>query len=219
VIVALAVIVTAVVVGVVSLFASPASASSLSHARNGVGVIQLTGGQRIGPHEQKLPGQPRERAPGYDRTVVGSGVAPETEAGFTGARGPASGRDFDPEAAGGPVQSLSTEGVEITDEGVQSVAQHLQRFVPERGQLEAAEQGMLDRLNSIASGELEPTQQDLNFYTHELDESGRYAALGYGGDSYLGGPEMYDVWNNVHSAALEDYGVSGEDLFIPELLP
>jgi hypothetical protein len=77
VIVALAVIVTAVVVGVVSLFASPASASSLSHARNGVGVIQLTGGQRIGPHEQKLPGQPRERAPGYDRTVVGSGVAPE----------------------------------------------------------------------------------------------------------------------------------------------
>jgi hypothetical protein len=26
---------------------------------------------------------------------------------------------------------------------------------------------------------------------------------------------MYDVWNNVHTAALEDYRISGADLFYP----
>jgi hypothetical protein len=36
---------------------------------------------------------------------------------------------------------------------------------------------MLDRLTSIAAGDMEPTSYDLNFYTHELDEAGRYAAL------------------------------------------
>jgi len=35
----------------------------------------------------------------------------------------------------------------------------------------------------------------------------------------LGSLEMYDVWNNVHTAALEDYGISGADLFYRGMVP
>lgn len=138
----------------------------------------------------------------------------------TGARGPASGREFDPEAAGGPIRQLDAGEARITSEGVQRTAAHLQRFAGE-GPLEAPEKAMLDRLTSIADGNMEPTFYDLNFYTHELDEAARYAQLGLGPESGvdLGSPTMYDVWNDVHTAALEDYGISGADLFYPGLAP
>jgi len=77
VLVALAAVLVGIVVGIVSLFALPASASSLSRAGNGVGVIHVAGGQRVGPHEGVLAGQGRARAPNYDRIVVGSGVGAE----------------------------------------------------------------------------------------------------------------------------------------------
>ena len=136
----------------------------------------------------------------------------------TGARGPASGRDFDPEAAGGPIQQLDAGKARITVEGVQEVAAHLQRFTG-GGSLDAPEQGMLDRLTSIAAGDMKPTSYDRNFFTHELDEAGRYAKLGFGPESGvdLGTADMYDVWNDVHTAALEDYGIRGADLFYPGL--
>jgi hypothetical protein len=138
----------------------------------------------------------------------------------TGARGPASGREFDPEAAGGPIQQLEARKARITSEGVQEVTAHLQRFTG-GGALEGPEQAMLDRLTSIAAGDKKPTSYDLNFYTHELDEAARYAQLGLGPKSGvdLGSPTMYDVWNDVHTAALEDYGISGADLFYPGLAP
>jgi hypothetical protein len=138
----------------------------------------------------------------------------------TGARGPASRRDFDPESAGGPIRQLDARQARITDEGVQEAAAHLQRFTG-GGPMAAPEKGMLDRLTSIAAGAMEPTFYDLNFYTHELDEAGRYAELGFGPESGvdLGDPEMFDVWNDVHTAALEDYGVSDADLFYPGLAP
>ena len=87
--------------------------------------------------------------------------------------------------------------------------------------MQAPEQGMLDRLASIAAGDIEPTSYDLNFFTHELDEASRYAQLGFGPESGadLGTSEMYDVWNDVHTAALEDYGISDADLFHPGLAP
>ena len=80
---------------------------------------------------------------------------------------------------------------------------------------------MLDRLASIAAGDMEPTSYDLNFYTHELDEAARYAQLGFGPESAWtsGDLTMYDVWNDVHTDALEDYGISGVDLFYPGLAP
>jgi hypothetical protein len=78
---------------------------------------------------------------------------------------------------------------------------------------------MLDRLTSIASGAMKPTSYDLNFFTHELDEAGRYAQLGFGPESGvdLGSSEMYEVWNDVHTAALEDYGIPDAGLFHPGL--
>ena len=85
--------------------------------------------------------------------------------------------------------------------------------------MDTPEQGMLDRLASIASGAMKPTSYDLNFFTHELDEAGRYAQLGFGPESGvdLGSSEMYEVWNDVHTAALEDYGISDAGLFHPGL--
>jgi hypothetical protein len=138
----------------------------------------------------------------------------------TGARGAASGREFDPETAGGPIQQLDATKATITDEGVHAATAHLLRFTG-GGPLEAPEQAMLDRLMSIAAGDMEPTSYDLNFYTHELDEADRYAQLGLGPESGadLGTPEMYDVWNDVHTAALEDYKISGADLFYPGVAP
>jgi hypothetical protein len=138
----------------------------------------------------------------------------------TGARGPASGRDFDPEAAGGPIQRLDAREARITDGGIQEAVAHLRRFAGD-DPLEAPEQAMVDRLTSIAAGDMEPTFYDLNFYTHELNEAARFAQLGLGPESGvdLGSPEMYDVWNHVHTAALEDYGISGADLFYPEVAP
>jgi hypothetical protein len=115
--------------------------------------------------------------PVFARNADGLGsVARETAAADvpTGARGPASGREFDPEAAGGPIRQLDARTARITDEGVQEVAAHLWRFTG-GGSLDAPEQGMLDRLASIASGGMKPTSYDLNFFTHELDEAGRYA--------------------------------------------
>ena len=154
------------------------------------------------------------RDPGYPTTRT---VSDQVQ---TGARGPASGREFDPDAAGGPIQQLDVGKARITSEGVQEVTAHLQRFTG-GGPLEAPEQAMLDRLTSVAAGEMEPTSYDLNFYTHELDEASRYAQLGFGPESGadLGSPTMYDVWNDVHTAALEDYRISGTDLFYPGVAP
>ncbi len=80
----------------------------------------------------------------------------------TGARGPASGREFDPEAAGGPIQQLEAGKARITSEGVQEVTAHLQRFAG-GGALEGPEQAMLDRLTSIAAGDTKPASYDLEF--------------------------------------------------------
>jgi hypothetical protein len=138
----------------------------------------------------------------------------------TGARGPASGREFDPESAGGPIQQLDAGKARITSEGVREARAHLQRFTG-GGALEGPEQAMINRLTTIAAGDMEPTSYDLNFYVHELDEAARYAQLGLGPESGadLGKPDMYDVWNDIHTAALEDYGISGSDLFYPGLAP
>ena len=96
----------------------------------------------------------------------------------TGARGPASRREFNPEAAGGPIRQLDAGEARITSEGVQVTCCSPSRF-GRRGPLGSAEKAMLDRLTSIAGG-MEPTSYDLNFYTHELDEAARYAQLGFG---------------------------------------
>jgi hypothetical protein len=81
------VVLAAVVVGLMTLFAPPASASPRPHSGNGVGVIAQPHGRRVGAHEPILAGQGRQRAPAYDQLVVGSGVGVDTTGGGVGGGG------------------------------------------------------------------------------------------------------------------------------------
>jgi len=117
-----------------------------------------------------------------------------------GARGPASGRDFDPNLAGGPVRRLTTDLIKVTNQGINVVEQHVGRFGPD-----PANQGMIQRLRDIAAGNLQPTQTDLNFYSRELREFVRYRQLGWRTGQPNGANAAYDLWNNAHTAAMEDY--------------
>src|SRR5947209_19907257 len=83
-----------------------------------------------------------------------------------GAKGPVTGREFDPTQAGGPVRQLSTGRLKVTDRGIDAVERHIARFGKDQ-----ANQGMLSRLRDIARGELEPTEEDLTYFSLELWES------------------------------------------------
>lgn len=73
---------------------------------------------------------------------------------------------------------------------------------------------MLGRLRRISNGEMPATIDDQNFYTHELREMVRYRQLGFRNGQPSGGAG-YDLWNNAHTATLEDYGIRDADLFFP----
>ena len=62
---------------------------------------------------------------------------------------------------------------------------------------------MIARLQQIEQGKLTATDWDKRFYTHELREYERYHALGIA-DGMDPGRE---VWNNAHTATLEDFGL------------
>lgn len=115
-----------------------------------------------------------------------------------------SGRPFNPDESGGPIQDppLNPQDATITEDGIQQIEQHLSRFGDD-----PANNAMISRLRQIVNGEIEPSPYDYNFYTHELDEFGRYTNLGY----ETGVPSDMDaadaLWNNTHTAALEDYGL------------
>ena len=66
---------------------------------------------------------------------------------------------------------------------------------------------MLERLRRIADGKIRATKQDLNFYAHELREFARYRKLGF--ESGRGAD--FELWNNLHTATLEDYGLREKD--------
>jgi len=147
----------------------------------------------------------RQSAHEYSRRT--SGYSPASRG-----RGTWGGRPFDPDAAGGPIRSLSTEGVRVTGRGVDAVERHLARFGPD-----APNAGMVQRLRRIAAGELSPTQTDLNFYAHELREFVRYRRLGHP----TGAGGNWDLWNDAHTASLADYGlVEGPGvLYHPSVAP
>lgn len=48
---------------------------------------------------------------------------------------------------------------------------------------------------------------DLRFYTHELRKYLRYKKLGYSIGQPSDPDQAYDLWNNAHTATLEDYGL------------
>lgn len=75
---------------------------------------------------------------------------------------------------------------------------------------------MIKRLEKILRGELQPTDTDKRFYTHEIRELERYRNLGIA-DGEI--PEnANEVWNNTHTATLEDYKINEIDqpLYTPE---
>ncbi|AUT95113.1 type VI secretion system tube protein Hcp [Citrobacter europaeus] len=128
-----------------------------------------------------------------------------------GAKGTYTSRPFDPDKAGGPVEHLTTEGVNITHEGIAIVEKHISRFDPDPGN-----EFMVSRLKKIANGELLPEQVDLNYYTHECREYQRYCNLGWETGRPSDNQEAYDLWNNTHTSTLEDYRITGNDLYHPD---
>jgi hypothetical protein len=75
---------------------------------------------------------------------------------------------------------------------------------------------MIDRLEKILKGELQATDTDKRFYTHEIRELERYRNLGVKDGNI---PENYDeVWNNTNTATLEDYKINekSQPMYTPE---
>lgn len=122
---------------------------------------------------------------------------------------------FDPENAGGPIRELSTDGVRITHQGIDVVERHLSRF-----DADPSNTGMVQRLRDVADGRLEPTDWDRNFYTHELREFVRYRRLGWPDGAPEDPDAAHTLWENTHTATLEDYGLSdrrpGSPLYHPD---
>ena len=116
-------------------------------------------------------------------------------------KGATSGRPFNPSKAGGKILNLSYQNVKITDKGVALVEAHVRRFNP----VGEAELRMVERLRSITTQTLVAEPVALRFYTHELREYLRYKKLGYPTGQPAGPDEAYELWNNAHTATLEDY--------------
>ncbi|SER05848.1 S-type Pyocin [Rosenbergiella nectarea] len=118
--------------------------------------------------------------------------------GETNAKGKYSNRPYNPDKAGGPTKNLDWKGISIDQIGVDKVKLHTSRFGDSPDN-----KVMIDRLESILKGELQPTDIDKRYYSHELRELERYHALGV-----PDGVEDESVWNDAHTATLEDYKVN-----------
>nr|WP_246494767.1 hypothetical protein [Brenneria izadpanahii] len=105
---------------------------------------------------------------------------------------------------GGPILELDWKNIKIDRAGVDKVKLHTGRFAetPEN-------KVMIDRLEKILKGELQATDTDKRFYTHEVRELERYRNLGIrDGAVPQSVKEQKDVWNNTHTATLEDYKIN-----------
>jgi hypothetical protein len=130
---------------------------------------------------------------------------------FGSHRGESSRRPFHPNNIGLPIspRQLLSDKVKITETGIDKVKHHLDRF-----DFDPQNQAQIQRFRDIASGKIEATQVDLNTYTHELREFLRYKKLGYE-NGVPDGNEAHTLWNNTHTATLEDYGLTDNDLYHP----
>lgn len=116
-------------------------------------------------------------------------------------KGAISGRPFDPSKAGGKILNLSYTKVKITNKGIDIVKAHVYRFNP----IGDDERKMIERLIKIAAGELLAEPVDKRFYSHELREYLRYKKLGFQTGQPNNPDDAYELWNNAHTATLEDY--------------
>ncbi|MEZ2322056.1 MAG: DUF4114 domain-containing protein [Microcoleus sp.] len=122
-----------------------------------------------------------------------------------------SGRLFDPNDIGGiPIHNLLTEKVRVTDRAIDVVERHLARFGYDEQNYR-----QIQRLRDIATGKINPTQEDLNFYTHELREFVRYRNSGYTTGQPSNLEEARRLWNNLHTASLEDYRIKDNEVYHP----
>jgi len=153
---------------------------------------------------------------GWDRSIIvfpdDSGIAPlyvVLSSPYEGARvkGEHSGRDFNPEQTGGPTMNLEWNRATASQEGVDLVKLHTSRFPSSD-----ANKVMIDRLERILKGELDITDADKRYYTHEIRELERFRALGYN-DSEIP-DENSPIWNNVHTATLEDYKLKDDETLL-----
>lgn len=130
---------------------------------------------------------------------------------YSGGRGPNglgdtigtfSSRPFDSTNCGGPILNLSWQQAAITAKGIATVIQHTSRF-----EADPANAIMIKRLQAINASQLAATDWDKRYYTHELREYERYRKLGVPD----GEDPSYEVWNDAHTATLEDYQLSDFD--------
>ncbi|AUX35897.1 MULTISPECIES: SpvB/TcaC N-terminal domain-containing protein [Sorangium] len=159
------------------------------------------GGQLIGSAVRAGTGAVKQRIGEKSTSPI-----PERPTGASGPKvekGTHSERPYEPEKAGGPVRELSYQNVKITSKGIAAVEAHLERFGPDA----TREAAMVQRLKDILGKKIEPTGADLRFYTHELRESVRYRNLGQRTGQPANADAAYDLWNNAHTATLEDYGL------------
>lgn len=126
--------------------------------------------------------------------------------GETNAIGKYSEREYHTERAGGPIQNLDWRTASIDKAGIEKVKLHTKRFG------ESSDNNvMIDRLERILKGELQITDTDKRFYTHEIRELERYRNLGINDDVLSDNPDTdMCTWNNAHTATLEDYKINEE---------
>ncbi|EPG1714078.1 S-type pyocin domain-containing protein [Morganella morganii] len=142
----------------------------------------------------------------------GSGLKPvyimlSSPYGETNAKGKFSGRDYHTERAGGPIEVLDWRIAVIDREGVDKVRLHISRFGSS-----ADNDIMLERLEYILTGTFPATDTDKRFYTHEIRELERYRNLGI--KDGVRPENEGEVWNNTHTATLEDYQLSSDDALL-----
>jgi hypothetical protein len=118
-------------------------------------------------------------------------------------KGSSSGRPFNPLQAGGKILKLNYTKVKVTSKDIDIVEAHINRFSP----FEEDERKMVQRLKKILTGQIQAEPVDLRFYTHEIREYLRYKKLGYPTGQPDDPDQAYELWNNAHTATLEDYGL------------
>jgi hypothetical protein len=123
-------------------------------------------------------------------------------------------RSFDINNCGGEILNLNWKDSKISKSGIEIVKKHLSRFDEV-----TCNKKMIVRLEKIEKAEIQITDWDKRFYTHEIREYERYKALNIK-DGEL---TEYNVYNNLHSATLEDFKLSEldelkkENLYHPDI--
>ena len=151
--------------------------------------------KRAGLRKKRVKEELEEIIEGAEKPIGGRGPK-----GFGNFLGKYSKRWFDIENAGGPILNLDWNSTIITKDGIDIVKKHVGRFedVP-------ANQKMIARLEKIEKGEIEITDWDKRYYSHELREYERYKNLGFENTLSKDIPNQREIWNNTHSATLEDF--------------